>query len=318
MHYVVTDTMTVIRTEGLTRNYGNFRAVDHLDMEIEEGVCVGFLGPNGAGKSTTIKMLTTLLRPSEGKAYIHGHDVQTDGKKALSDVGAVVETPEFYPYLTPEESLTYLGRLRGMPGPELKKRIDEVLELVKMEEWRDKRIGTFSKGMKQRLAIAQAIMHDPSLIILDEPTSGLDPRGMVEVRDIIRRLKGEGKTIFMSSHLLNEVQEVADTVIMIERGKVILHDRVDALAKYSKSRRIEIQFLTPQTPATTDILKGMAGVKSVEWFGNTVCQITIEGGVEAQRELLAEAVKKGLDVVSFRESGMPLENLYMDLIKDSR
>lgn len=310
--------MAIIKTEGLTRDYGNFRALDHLDMTIEEGVCVGFLGPNGAGKSTTIKMLTTLLRPTGGKAYIHGFDVQRDGKKALSDVGTVVETPEFYPYLTPEESLTYLGKLRGMPGSELQKRIDDVLELVNMSEWKNKRIGTFSKGMKQRLAIGQAIMHDPSLIILDEPTSGLDPRGMVEVRDIIRRLNGEGKTIFMSSHLLNEVQEVADTVIMIERGKVILYDRVDALGNYSKSRRLEAVFLRQPSPEMAAALREMKGVKAVEWLGPAACAITIEGDTAAQVELLKEMVGSELDVVSFREAGIPLENLYMDLIKDSR
>ena len=310
--------MSVIKTEGLTRDYGNFRALDHLDIEIEEGGCIGFLGPNGAGKSTTIKMLTTLLKPTGGRAYIHGFDVQKEGKKALSDVGTVVETPEFYPYLTPEESLTYLGKLRRMSNPELQERIDEVLELVKMAEWRDKRIGTFSKGMKQRLAIGQAIMHDPSLIILDEPTSGLDPRGMVEVREIIKRLKGEEKTVFMSSHLLNEVQEVADTVIMIERGKVILHDRVDALGNYSKNRRVEVRFLSAQTPETTAALLEMKGVKKVDWLGSSVCQITLEGGESEQKDLLKEMVGAGLDVTAFREAGMPLENLYMDLIKDSR
>ncbi len=310
--------MPIIRTEALTRDYGNFRALDHLDMEIEKGGCVGFLGPNGAGKSTTIKMLTTLLRPTGGKAYIHGFDVQKEGKKALSDVGTVVETPEFYPYLTPEESLTYLGKLRGMHGPELQKRIDEVLELVKMSEWREKRIGTFSKGMKQRLALGQAIMHDPSLIILDEPTSGLDPRGMVEVRGIVKRLKGEGKTVFMSSHLLNEVQEVADTVIMIERGKVILQDRVDALRDYSKSRRIEVVLLEQPAPEMAASLREMEGVKSVEWLGPVTCMVTVEGGSDIQAGLLKRMVDSGFSPVSFREAGMPLENLYMDLIKDSR
>ena len=310
--------MAVIKTEGLTRDYGSFRALDHLDMEIEEGVCAGFLGPNGAGKSTTIKMLTTLLRPTEGKAYINGFDLRKEGKKALTDVGAVVETPEFYPYLTPEETLTYLGRLRGMSGPELQKRIDSVLEIVKMKDWRDKRIGTFSKGMKQRLAIAQAIMHDPNLIILDEPTSGLDPRGMVEVRDIIRRLKADGKTIFMSSHLLNEVQEVADEVIMIERGRVILHDRVDALSKYSAGRRIEAGFLSPPGPQMAANIREMDGVKEVEWFGPAVCAITIDGGYDVQARLLKDMVSAGFDITYFRESGLPLENLYMQLIEDSR
>jgi ABC-2 type transport system ATP-binding protein len=176
--------------------------VDDLTMSVPEGVTVGFLGPNGAGKTTTIKILTHLISATGGKAYLHGVDVVRHPKQALGHVGAVVETPEFYPYLTPTETLAYLGRIRGMHSNEIKKRTDELLHMVKLDEWRSTRIGKFSKGMKQRLAIAQAILHEPDILILDEPTSGLDPRGMVEVRELIRTLKRQHYTIFISSHLL--------------------------------------------------------------------------------------------------------------------
>ena len=198
-----------IEIENLVKDYrGGFRAVDSLTLKVPHKAFLGFLGPNGAGKTTTIKVLTNMLVATSGKASLNGIDVMTDPKMALSDVGAVVETPEFYPYLTPIETLEYLGQLRGMSMTDIRRRSKEVLDVVKMTEWQDKRIGKFSKGMKQRLAIAQALLHEPSVIILDEPTSGLDPRGMFEMREVLRELKKGDYTVFMSSHLMNEVQEV--------------------------------------------------------------------------------------------------------------
>ena len=204
-----------ISIQNLTKEFNGFRAVDNLTLTVKKGSFVGFLGPNGAGKTTTIKILTNLLGTTSGSAFLNGVDVTKDPKDALASVGAVVETPEFYPYLTPRETLAYLGELRGMRKEEIKTRTDEVLKTVKMEDWADKRIGKFSKGMKQRIAIGQAILHKPELIILDEPTSGLDPRGMIEVHEDPFELKKEKYTLFMSSHLLNEVQEVCDEVALI-------------------------------------------------------------------------------------------------------
>ncbi|OGS41660.1 MAG: multidrug ABC transporter ATP-binding protein, partial [Euryarchaeota archaeon RBG_16_62_10] len=224
----------MIELQGLTKNFGVIKAVDNLDLTVPEGRTVGFLGPNGAGKTTTIKILTNLISATSGHALLRGIDVTTDPKRALSSVGAVVETPEFYPYLTPVETLAYLGRVRGMSGRELTSRTNEVLEQVKLEQWRSTRIGKFSKGMKQRLAIAQALLHQPEILIFDEPTSGLDPRGMVEVREIIRGLKKERYTIFMSSHLLLEVQEVCDSAALIDRGKLLVYDSMDNLKGLTK------------------------------------------------------------------------------------
>jgi ABC-2 type transport system ATP-binding protein len=184
-----------------------------------------------------------MLRATKGNAFIEGVDVQSSPKEALGRMGSVVETPEFYPYLTPIETLTYLGRIRGIETNKLPGRIDTVLTDVKLTEWKDKRIGKFSKGMKQRLAIAQALLHEPPILILDEPTSGLDPRGMVEVRDIIRLLKKEGRTIFMSSHLLGEVQEVCDKAAMINRGQLIIYEDIDKLSRMADNLKIEVQTL---------------------------------------------------------------------------
>ena len=198
-----------IAVKGLGKDYGKFTALGALDLTIPAGICFGYLGPNGAGKSTTIKILTNLLRPSRGHATLFGIDVQRQPRQALRKVGTVIETPEFYGYLSPLEVLAYAGRLRGMSRTDLAARSETVLKTVKLTGWADKRVETFSKGMKQRLAIAQALLHAPDLLILDEPTSGLDPRGMAEVRDIVKSVKREGRTVFMSSHLLARCRRCA-------------------------------------------------------------------------------------------------------------
>ncbi|HRR67636.1 MAG TPA: ABC transporter ATP-binding protein, partial [Methanomassiliicoccales archaeon] len=220
----------------LTKDFGGFMAVDDLSLTVPRRSFMGFLGPNGAGKTTTIKILTNMLSASSGEAYLNGVDVTKDPKAALANVGAVVETPEFYPFLTPRETLSYLGELRGMSRQDIERRGREVLETVKMTDWADKRIGKFSKGMKQRVAIAQAILHEPSVIILDEPTSGLDPRGMVEVREILTELKRADYTVFMSSHLLNEVQEVCTDVVLIDHGKLLRSGSVASLVGQASVR----------------------------------------------------------------------------------
>jgi ABC-2 type transport system ATP-binding protein len=223
--------MEAIVIEHLSKKYGKFLALDDLNLTVESGACVGYLGPNGAGKTTTIKILTDLLRATSGSVYLHGKDVIRDPKGALQGVGAVVETPEFYPRLTPRECLSYVGEVRGMSRETIAERSHAVLEQVKLLEVIDKPTGEFSKGMKQRLAIAQALLHDPSILIFDEPTSGLDPRGMVEVRDIIKDLRRTDVTILMSSHLLNEVQTVCDKVAIIDRGVLLTYDSVQNLSE---------------------------------------------------------------------------------------
>jgi len=305
--------------ESLTKDYSKgFRAVDNLNLRIKQNSFVGFLGPNGAGKTTTIKMLTNLLTVTSGKAYMNGVDVVHDPKQALGAVGAVVETPEFYPYLTPMETLEYMGALRGMSKPEVAARGKEVLELVKMTEWATTRIGKFSKGMKQRVALAQALIHEPTVIILDEPTSGLDPRGMVEVRDVLKDLRKHDYTIFMSSHLLNEVQEVCTDVALIDHGKLLAYDKVDALLAKVDHKRLEIRIANKVFGEAMDKLRAFEGVTELNIISENQFFIDFKGNDEGQAELLLKLQGLGYKIVSFKESGMALENLYMSLIKSSR
>ncbi|MGB9882033.1 MAG: ABC transporter ATP-binding protein [Methanomassiliicoccales archaeon] len=304
--------------ENLTKEFNGFKAVDTLNLTVKKKSFLGFLGPNGAGKTTTIKILTSMLSATSGRAFLNGIDVTKDPKKALAGVGAVVETPEFYPYLTPIETLSYLGTLRGMSKNEIERRSKEVLEVVKLSEWANKRIGKFSKGMKQRLAIAQALLHEPTVLILDEPTSGLDPRGMVEVRNILKELKKGDYTIFMSSHLLNEVQEVCESVALIDRGKLLLHDTVDSLTRKTRVKDLEVRVLQPLDGYMVDRISHFDGVISADPQGDRQLKITFDGDEQMQAKLLTDIQALGLRVVSFREIGVALESLYMSLIKDSR
>ena len=220
--------------ENLSKYYNKFLALDSLCLRVEEKENVGLLGPNGAGKSTTLKILCGLLRPSSGAAYIDGINVVEQPEQALSRIGAIIETPEFYPFLTPQETLSYLGRLRGMRGDRLKSQIKEVIHLVKLEEWVSVKIEKFSRGMKQRLALAQTLLHDPPVLILDEPALGLDPRGVVEFRKIIEEV-GKEKTVFFASHQLTEVAQICHQVAIIDHGKLLAYDSIAELEKKYQS-----------------------------------------------------------------------------------
>jgi len=220
--------------ENLTKYYNKYLALDKLSLRVERNENVGLLGPNGAGKSTTLKILCGLLRASSGTAYIDGINVAQKPEQSLSRIGAIVETPEFYSYLTPEETLIYLGRLRGMRGDELRQRIKEVIHLVKLDDWGKVKIEKFSRGMKQRLALAQTLLHDPPVLILDEPGLGLDPRGVVEFRQIIEGV-GKEKTIFFASHQLVEVSQICNKVAIIDHGRLLVYDSIAQLEKKYQS-----------------------------------------------------------------------------------
>jgi len=220
--------------ENLSKYYNKFLALDNLSLSVAENDNVGLLGPNGAGKSTTLKIMCGLIRASSGAVYVDGISVSQKPEQALSRIGAIVEIPEFYPFLTPEETLSYLGRLRGMRGDSLKSRIKEVIDLVRLEEWITVKIEKFSRGMKQRLALAQALLHDPPVLVLDEPALGLDPRGVVEFREIVEDV-GRGKTVFFASHQLVEVAQICKEVAIIDHGRLLAYDNIAELEKKYQS-----------------------------------------------------------------------------------
>ena len=307
--------MEPIAIEHLSKKYGEYVAVNDLSLTVERGVCVGYLGPNGAGKTTTIKVLTNLLRASSGKAYLNGIDVIHHPKAALDVVGAVVETPEFYPQLTPDECLSYVGTIRGMSGDAIAERSHAVLEQVKLLEVADKRTGQFSKGMKQRLAIAQALLHEPSILILDEPTSGLDPRGMVEVREIIKGLIKTDITILMSSHLLYEVQEVCDKVAIIDRGSLLTYDSVTNLSA-GHDVTVTINTLEPITPPEFKAIQALHDVTSVKRTETLALKVSFTGGPQAQFRVLRGILNTGVKVTSFMPQRAAIEEVYLQLVPE--
>ena len=307
--------MEAIVTEGLTRSYGKILALNDLNLKVESGHSVGFLGPNGAGKSTTIKILCNLIRPTKGKAFIYGHDAVAESIEALRNVGALVETPEFYSYLTPVETLSYLGKLRGISDHDLKQRIKQVLEVVKLSEWANTKIGKFSRGMKQRLGIAQAVLHDPPILVLDEPALGLDPRGTFEIREIIKGMVKEGKTVFLASHMLHEVQETCDKVALLDRGKLLAYDSIQNLEVIFKARRIHVDLLQPADSKLIDKISKLKNVRGVAVEGKSLA-ISFDGGEPEQAQLLGMLVRDmNLPIVSFRLSLEALEEVYLQLIK---
>ncbi len=301
----------------LGKDYGRFTALNSLQLDVPPGTCFGYLGPNGAGKSTTIKILTNLIRPSRGRAEIFGTDVQRRPRDALQRVGAVIETPEFYGYLSPRETLAYAGRIRGMARADLDARSEDVLKLVKLSDWSDHRIETFSKGMKQRLAIAQALLHEPDLLILDEPTSGLDPRGMAEVRGIIKDVKRQGHTVFMSSHLLAEVQEVCDAAALLDKGNLVLEGSLADLAARAEANAFQATFVVPPSADDVAWMASLPGVKGAVPSGNGGVELRIHGGPEVHAALLKALVSRGLPVTSFRLVGTALEQLYLQTIQET-
>lgn len=307
----------IIVTENLSKRYSGFLALDKLNLKIKQNTCVGYLGPNGSGKSTTIKILTALLRPTSGTAFISGYDITKNSTKALQNVGAVVETPEFYPYLDSQEILAYFGRLRGMSNYDIRYRSAQVLELVRLDEWRQKKVGKFSKGMKQRLAIASALLHEPAIIIVDELTSGLDPRGMVEIREILKSLKKNDKTIFMSSHLLGETQEICDKVALIDKGKLLRYEDVKNIANLSKSSKIQIELVEIPSKSQLSSISELPGVVDIKHELSLSLIITFKGGTNARADLLEQLQEIGLRIVTFKQLDSDLESLYLDLISQS-
>jgi ABC-2 type transport system ATP-binding protein len=308
-----------VEAMNLSKRYGSFTALSDLSLKLEGAKCVGFLGPNGAGKTTTLKLFTDLIRPSSGEALINGVNVHTQKKKALESVGALIETPEIYPALTPREGLGMIAEIRGVPRAERNKRIEDSLQEVHMEEWIDKRMGKFSKGMKQRVCVASAILSDPTIVLLDEPTNGLDPRGMSEVRGIIKSLKGKSRLVFMSSHLLGEVSEVCDEVAMIDHGKLVVYDTIaNVTARFSGGENIvEVGFKQPVDATLISQVSKIQGVTTAERGDDTNLRIRFTGGLVAQESILASMVRLNLGVISYKSAASALEDVYLSLIKDT-
>lgn len=237
-------------------------AVKDLNLEVQEGEVYGLLGPNGSGKSTTLKILLGLVTPTHGESKIFGQDSRD--YRSHRDVGFLPENPYFYKYLTAEETLTFYGKICGMGGKALAARIDELLDLVGMEDARHRRVGGYSKGMLQRIGLAQALIQDPRLLVLDEPTAGVDPLGSRQIRDMILKLKERGKTVLLTSHLLEQVQEVCDRVGIMARGLMMREGRLEDLVTIESQTEYLVENAPPELAAKIEELVKSSGAKFLE------------------------------------------------------
>jgi len=304
-----------IEIVNLKKEFKDFTAVDDLSFTVKKNSFTGFLGPNGAGKSTTLKILTHLINATSGSAYLNGIDVTVDAKNALMGVGTVVETPEFYGYLTPRQTFEYIGSIFGMTNESIAAQTEEILADVKMSKWADKKIGTFSKGMKQRVCLGLSLLNDPKVIILDEPTSGLDPMGMAETREILKSLrkKNNDLTILMSSHMLHEVTDLCDRVTMIKHGRLLMEGSMDEVLKANNFRNINVKIIGGPTQEAVEAIARLRNVNDPEISGSSI-KFEFNGGDEDQMQLLDEIRGLGLKVYSFNEDEA-LETVYLNQIK---
>jgi ABC-2 type transport system ATP-binding protein len=302
-----------VLVEDLKKYYGSVHALDGLNLEVAEGAVFGFLGPNGAGKTTTLRILTGLARPSAGKARVAGVDILKDGHTLSRRIGHLPEEPAFYNWMTPREFLDYLGRLYGLPARERAARTKELLALVRMEEVAKRRIAGFSRGMRQRLGVAAALIHHPEVLFLDEPLSALDPAGRKEVLDLIESLRGQC-TVVMSTHILADVERVCDEIGIIAKGRMLVQSRREELLEHYAVPAFEVEGDDHAALAGwTDELRRLPWVLSVS-AREEAFRITVRDVQAAKRALLPLAVQAGLTLNRYEEVRPSLEDIFLQLV----
>ena len=311
----------MISVKELTKRYARTVAVDHISFEVAKGQIVGFLGPNGAGKTTTMRMLTCFLPPSAGTATVAGFDVLEQPLEVKKRIGYLPETPPIYPEMETQDYLRFVGNLKGLSGADLQKRVDYVCGRCAIADVKKKLLGKLSKGYRQRVGLAQAIIHNPDVLILDEPTAGLDPKQINETRDLIKDLAGE-HTIILSTHILPEVEQTCEQVIIINRGKLVATDSVrnlQARARGVESVVIEIGGRDGrlEAPIVQHKLEQVAGVSRVlckqQLDGRAVFEIESQKGRLVRGDLARTVVQCGWDLNELRSAAMSLEEIFLQL-----
>jgi ABC-2 type transport system ATP-binding protein len=317
---------TIIEMRGLTKRYRQLTAVEELDLAVEEGSVFGFVGPNGAGKTTTMRILATLLRPTAGEAWVAGHSVVDERRAVRRAVGYMPDFFGVYGDMKVWEYLDFFAACYEIPAETRRQLVDDLLELVDLTHRREDYVDALSRGMKQRLCLARALAHDPQVLILDEPASGLDPRARIEIRELLRELQAMGKTIFVSSHILSEIEEVCTHVGIIEEGHLVAVGTLDEMRKRIQAQRVVSIGLLGQDEdqrgrAIQDAqawLEGWPDVVQVEPAaenGAGDLRVTFSGDDEALVRLLRDMVGAAIPVAMFREETGDLEDVFMRLTK---
>lgn len=295
----------VLELENLTKKFGEFTAVNDLSLSVQHGEVVGFLGPNGAGKSTTVGMVLGLIRPTDGKVTIMGTELAGNQKIVPENVGAIIENPAFYPYLSGRDNL--IAHAKAVGGVQVS-RVDELLNLVNLNERGMDKFKSYSLGMKQRLGIASTLLTDPALVILDEPTNGLDPAGQREIREIIPRLAQEGHGVLLASHMLHEVEQVSDRVAIVRRGELITEGGVDELLK--RGGYIEVMVAPESTDQASQILHRLQGVDQVTVDGQ---KMTILADPQIGADINRALVEQGIYASEISPKRSSLESIFLEI-----
>ncbi|HXH24282.1 MAG TPA: ABC transporter ATP-binding protein [Vicinamibacterales bacterium] len=306
----------MIEVQHLTKRYGPITAVDDVSFRAERGEILGFLGPNGAGKTTTMRVLTGYMPPTEGRAIVAGYDVMEQPIEAKRRTGYLPETPPLYPEMTVREYLTFCARIKGVPRAERKSRIDDVMERVKVTDMADRHCGKLSKGYRQRVGLAQALIHNPEVLILDEPTAGLDPKQIIETRQLIRQLGGD-HTVILSTHILPEVSQTCTRVVIINKGRVVAVDTPENLTarlRGSETMYVEVDTQGADAALVLGAIPGVTGVSVSERRNGIVAyQVESERGRDVRRELAKAVVTRGWGLLELRPLRMSLEEIFLHL-----
>lgn len=303
----------MIRVSGLTKDYGIRRAVDNITFEAEQGEILGFLGPNGAGKTTTMRILSGYMPPTEGEATVAGYDVVAESIEVRRRVGYLPETVPLYTDMTVFDYLKFMADLRHLPNGE--DRIADTLEMVGMEDRADGYIGNLSKGMRQRIGLAQALLHRPEVLILDEPTIGLDPGQVVEVRNTIREI-GKERTVLLSTHVLSEAQQLCDRVLIINKGRIAAEDTPANLqASLIGSERGMLR-VRGEVDDLIEVIKKVKGINAVQIKEEGVLEFQFAPGQDVRAEVARATIKAKYDLLEMRPIGMSLEDIFLQLTRE--
>ncbi|HTM03093.1 MAG TPA: ABC transporter ATP-binding protein [Vicinamibacterales bacterium] len=306
----------MIEVQHLTKRYGPFTAVDDVSFKVEKGEILGFLGPNGAGKTTTMRVLTGYMPPTEGKAFVAGYDVIEQPIDAKRRTGYLPETPPLYPEMTVAEYLTFCARIKGVPRADRRTQVTSAMERARVADMAKRHCGKLSKGYRQRVGLAQALLHNPDVLILDEPTAGLDPKQIIETRKLIKELAGD-HTIILSTHILPEVSQTCQRVVIINKGRVVAIDTPDNLT--AKLRGSEAMFVEIDAAGgnVQSALAALAGVTKVTETptrdGHVAFEVQSERGRDVRRDIAATIVRQGWGLLELRPMRMSLEEIFLSL-----
>ena len=311
----------MIEVKNLVKKYGNHLAVDHLNFTIEEGHIYGFLGPNGAGKSTTMNIMTGYLGATEGEVLINGHDILKEPEEAKKQIGYLPELPPLYMDMTVREYMEFAAELKKIPKAKRAESIDDVEKLVKIKDVEKRLIKNLSKGYRQRVGLAQAVLGFPEIIILDEPSVGLDPKQIIEIRELIRKL-AKKHTVILSSHILAEVREVCDYIMIISKGKLVASDTPENLERYlGESGLIEIETRT-EASKVKEVLKNVPGIEKVslkiDASGITSGQIREKRGQDIREELFTTFAEKKMPLLKLNPVQVSMEDVFMELTQSDK